>query len=146
MRAPFQVLVLPYRYREGQLEVAVFLRSDIKIWQFIAGGGEDLETIVEAAYRELSEEISLHHIHPLMTLDSLCTIPRSFFSESAHWPEELYVVPEHCFAIDLVNFEPVLSEEHLEYRWLNYQEALDLLKWDSNKNALWELRQRLTAL
>lgn len=29
------------------------------------------------------------------------------------------------------------------YRWVRYDEALTLLKWDSNKNALWELDYRL---
>ena len=27
--------------------------------------------------------------------------------------------------------------------WLSYDEAIKKLKWDSNKNALWELNYRL---
>ena len=27
--------------------------------------------------------------------------------------------------------------------WLNFEEANNKLKWDSNKNALWELNYRL---
>lgn len=27
--------------------------------------------------------------------------------------------------------------------WLNYEEAIKKLKWDSNKNALWELNYKL---
>ena len=143
MRAPYQVLVIPFRKQNNEFEYAIFKRTDFKFWQFIAGGGEDGESIVETVYRELSEEIAFDEICPLIHLDSLCTIPRSFFTESSHWPESLYVVPEHCFAFELTDREPILSEEHTEYQWVSYEQAFDLLKWDSNKNALWELRERL---
>ncbi|GAJ23061.1 unnamed protein product, partial [marine sediment metagenome] len=35
-----------------------------------------------------------------------------------------------------------LSKEHTEYRWVSYEDAMAMLKWDSNKNALWELNAR----
>lgn len=37
-RAPFQVLVLPYRRTEGGLFYAVFRRLDCAYWQGLAGG------------------------------------------------------------------------------------------------------------
>ena len=37
----------------------------------------------------------------------------------------------------------MLSSEHKEYRWVKYDEAMRLLKYDSNKTALWELNERL---
>ncbi|OOE48439.1 NUDIX pyrophosphatase, partial [Salinivibrio kushneri] len=33
--------------------------------------------------------------------------------------------------------------EHTEFRWCGFKEASELLKYDSNKIALWELNQRL---
>ena len=36
-----------------------------------------------------------------------------------------------------------LSSEHKEYKWVEYDEALKKLKYDSNKTALWELNERL---
>ena len=49
-RAPFQVLVLPFRHNQGgQLEYAVFRRRDEGYWQFIAGGGENNEKPIETA-------------------------------------------------------------------------------------------------
>jgi dihydroneopterin triphosphate diphosphatase len=36
-----------------------------------------------------------------------------------------------------------LSDKHDEFRWLAYEQAQDLLKWDSNKTAIWELNERL---
>ena len=45
-RAPFQVLVLPYRCNPaGDIDYAIFSRSDDSCWQGIAGGGEDIESV-----------------------------------------------------------------------------------------------------
>ena len=56
-RAPFQVLVNPYRKRSnGHFEYALMQRADDGTWQGIAGGGEDGETPFEAAIRETYEE------------------------------------------------------------------------------------------
>ena len=56
-RAPYQVLVLPYRRTNaGEFEYALFQRANEGFWQFIAGGGEDDETPLQAARRETWEE------------------------------------------------------------------------------------------
>ncbi|MDX9955097.1 MAG: NUDIX domain-containing protein, partial [Anaerolineae bacterium] len=56
-RAPFQVLVYPYRRKlDGQIEIALLKRADAGYWQGIAGGGEDPESPLEAARRETYEE------------------------------------------------------------------------------------------
>lgn len=47
-----QVLVIPYKMINGKAEYCIFKRSDALYWQFIAGGGEDKETPLEAAKRE----------------------------------------------------------------------------------------------
>lgn len=36
-----------------------------------------------------------------------------------------------------------LSHEHKAYQWATYEAAYDLLKYDSNRTALWELKMRL---
>ena len=38
-RAPFQILVFPYRRRGDKFEFALFRRADDGYWQGIAGGG-----------------------------------------------------------------------------------------------------------
>ena len=40
----------------------------------------------------------------------------------------------------------VLSREHTEFRWLVFEKAIELLKFESDKTALWELDQRLKDL
>ena len=56
MRAPFQILAIPYRIINGSPLYCAFHRADFDQWQFIAGGGEDDESPVQAALREISEE------------------------------------------------------------------------------------------
>lgn len=45
-----------------------------------------------------------------------------------------------------MNEEIRLSDEHSEFKWVAYDEAIKLLNFDSNKTALWELKMRLEEL
>jgi dATP pyrophosphohydrolase len=50
-RAPFQIVVIPFRVVGTQYEYAIFRRADHAVWQWIAGGGEDSESPLAAARR-----------------------------------------------------------------------------------------------
>jgi dihydroneopterin triphosphate diphosphatase len=143
MIAPFQVLVIPFRRIPAGLEFAVLRRSDAGWWQFVAGGGEDDESPAQAAERETREEIGIAADSRLLKLDSMATVPKDCFAAAASWGPDVYVIPEYCFAVDVGDNELALSGEHTEMRWVSYEEACRLLKWDSNRNALWELNERL---
>lgn len=143
MRAPFQVLVIPFRHAATGPEFAVLKRSDAEFWQFVAGGGEEGESPVQAAERETREEIGIASNGRLLRLDSMATIPKSCFAAADSWGRGVYVIPEYCFAINAGDSALVLSGEHTEARWASYDQACSLLKWDSNRNALWELNERL---
>ena len=39
-RAKYQVLVIPYHVEKENIKYCIFKRSDMDVWQFIAGGGE----------------------------------------------------------------------------------------------------------
>lgn len=143
-RAPLQILVLPFRRnKNGNFEFAVFKRSDEVFWQGIAGGGEDNETPVEAAKRETFEETRIPVDSKFYPLQFKGNVPVNAFAYRKFWPKDLYVIPEYYFAVECDGIEIVISHEHTEYKWALYDEAVSLLKWDSNKNALWELNERL---
>ena len=144
MRAPFQVLVIPYRRAEAGMEFAVLKRSDSGDWQFVAGGGEGGETPIRAAQRETREEIGV--VGELMPLDSLSTVPKDCFAAAGSWGAKVYVIPEYCFAVDVGGSTLTLSGEHNTLHWVSYEGARGLLRWDSNRNALWELNERLKSL
>jgi dATP pyrophosphohydrolase len=140
-RAPFQVLVLPFR-RGSQVRYAIFRRADDRQWQGIAGGGESGETPLAAARRELAEESGL--AGPLYRLDCRDTVPANCFAAAwPTWPADTYVVEQHFFAVDVGEQEVTLSREHTEYAWLPYYDADQLLRYDSNRTALWELDLRI---
>lgn len=144
MRAPFQILVILFRRTPGGPEFAVLKRSDAGYWQFVAGGGEDGEAPVQAARRETKEEVGISG--DMTPLDSLSTVPKECFAVADSRGEDVYVIPQYCFAVDVGACEISLSWEHTECRWVPHEEACSLLEWESNRNALWELNERLQAL
>lgn len=143
-RAPFQVLVYPYRRRSnGQIEYALMKRSDEGYWQAIAGGGEDDESPLEAAKRESYEEACIPLTSEFMRLDTVESVRVTEFRDSYLWGDNVYVIPQYCFGVIAQDIQIVTSHEHTEYKWLSYEEAQQVIKFDGNKTALWELDKRL---
>ena len=143
MRKPIQVLVLPYKYQEDKPLFLILKRSDLNVWQGIAGGVEANETIFNAAKREAYEETGIPLSSEFIRLDSKSTIPVNFIYGNFFWGEKVYNATEYCFGVCVKDDNIILSNEHLEYKWVEYEEAFKLFKWDSNRNALWELNERL---
>ncbi len=159
-RAPFQVLVLPYRrLADGAYAFAVFRRADAAagagVWQGLAGGGEDDETPEQAARREGLEEAGIPPDASYRALDARASIPVIFFRDSHLWGETVYVIPEYAFGVDVGDLGDLgdlrdgalrLSAEHTEMRWVSGAEAQRLVRFDSNRVAIWELHQKLLGL
>jgi dATP pyrophosphohydrolase len=148
-RTPQNVLVMPFRQlTEMRNEFAVFRRADDPgnpFWQGVAGGVEEGETLIEAARRELREETGLQS--PLarwIALDARTTVPATVFKDADLWGAGTFVVHEYAFAVEVFGDEDiVLSHEHSEFRWLDVQAASKLVRFDSNRTALWEVNERL---
>jgi dATP pyrophosphohydrolase len=96
--------------------------------------------------RETSEEAGITGVDTWIRLDSQASIPGSAFSDTDHWPDEIFVVPEYAFGLDVSDTTIRTSHEHREHAWLLFQEAHQRLTWDSNKVALWELHCRVQGL
>ena len=145
-RAPFNVAVFPYRLADdNSFEFAMLKRSDAGFWQGVSGGGEDDETPFEAARRETFEETGISPnaaFLPLDTIEYIRVVEFKFRGDDP-WGKDVYVIPQYWFGVLADDRQLVLSHEHTEYRWLLYEEADRLLKFDGNRTALWELNQRL---
>ena len=146
MREPYQILSIPYRVVDDTPLFCIFCRADSSYWQFIAGGGEDGETRIEAAKRETFEEISVESKN-IQQLTCIAHVPAGVIAESKRqrWDKNTFVIPEYSFAFEC-DSELTLSNEHTEYKWLTYNEARKLLKWDSNKVAMYEINCKLQLL
>jgi len=138
-RLPFQVLIFPFIKENNGYLYCVFKRKDLGFWQGVSGGGESGETIFDTAKRELLEETGTDP--KIIKLDSTTSIPSENIGKH-NW-EGVLIVPEYSFGAELSSKEIKISEEHSTYRWLPYEEAEKLLRYDSNKTALWELNKRL---
>lgn len=146
-RAPFQVLVFPYRKTDDlTFEYAILRRADEGYWHVVAGGGENQETPFEAAKRETLEETSLPEDSHFFELDTVFPVPVTIFHDSQIWGEDLYVIPSYCFGVLVDEKSIVLSKEHLEYKWVTYEEAQQRLRYESDKIALWELDRKIRGL
>jgi 8-oxo-dGTP pyrophosphatase MutT (NUDIX family) len=95
-------------------------------WQPLSGGVEEGETLKSCLLRELLEETNI--------CDVVQVINTNFkfqFKVDDEW------LTEYVF-MALLDKEilPVLSDEHEDYKWVTFREALELTKWDDNKKAL----------
>ena len=145
-RAPFQVLVFPYRQvANASREYCLFRRADNGLWQGVAGGGEDAETPLQAAIRECWEEARIPPNRGMFQLDSVEAIPATLFAARAEWGAGVYVIPQYTFGVEMPG-QIVISNEHTEYQWMTYQDAILAMRYDGDKTALWELDQRLKDL
>jgi len=146
-RAPFIVFVYPYiKAGENEFEYALLKSSERGIWEAVAGGGEGNETLLEAATRETFEETGIRSESPFIQLDTVAPVPVTRFRDSYLWGDDVYVIPIHYFGVLADRRQILLSQEHAEYRWLKYRDAYELLKFDDDKIALWELDRRLRGL
>ncbi len=144
-RANYQVLVIPYYISNGTVQYCIFHRSDMDIWQFIAGGGEDEdESALVSAKRESFEEAGIGMDAAYFPLDTQCSIPVSCFRNAQEmWGDDCFVIPEYSFAVMIHDKNLKISNEHVAFEWVDYREAIGRLKYDSNKTALWELDTRI---
>ena len=96
------------------------------LWQGVAGKIETGETAPETAIRELKEETGL---------DPLTMFVADYVSRfyEAHG-DQINLVP--VFGIEVNSDKVTLSEEHIDYKWVDFKEAFDTLIWNGQKKGL----------
>ena len=102
-RAPFQVLIFPYRIgHDGTVWFAIFQRAITTggYWQGIAGGGADDETPLDAARREAAEEAGINTNRPFVALSAMCMLPVVNVC-GFRWGADVLVIPEYAFGVDV---------------------------------------------
>jgi dATP pyrophosphohydrolase len=142
-RAEFQVLAFPFLFEANEPIYAIFRRDPDTggYWQGVAGGGNLGESPEQAAIREVAEESGVV-ASEVIALDALAMIPVTEITTFAA-REDIHVIPEYAFGVRASSRDLQLSEEHTTASWLRFDEAMALLRWDSNRTALWELDRRL---
>jgi dATP pyrophosphohydrolase len=119
-----------FHQKDGALRFLLLKRNKNKLyehlWQGVAGKIEGNETASEAAIRELREETGLEPVR-IFVADHV-----SRFYESHQ--DRINLVP--VFGIEVDSVEVKLSEEHVDYKWVDIYEALDTLVWRGQKEGI----------
>jgi len=131
MRLPLQVEAIIFRKNGNKTEYLLLKRVPEKngFWQPVTGGLEEGETRTEALFREIKEETGIKN--PIRVIEGLY-----YFEFSDPKLNQEYVYGVEVFPTEEVVLD---GEEHSEYRWCSFREALQLLSWKENKEALKKL-------
>ena len=93
--------------------------------------------------REVLEETCI-------TPSSICSVDYTYrFPVADEWRES-YVpntreIVEHVFVAEVDGADPTLSDEHDAWQWCIPDEAVGMLKWQDNIDALWKCESFLAA-
>lgn len=129
-----RVEVHVYREVDERYEYLLLKRSPNKkypnLWQMVSGSIDDDEKSYETAVRELKEETQLD-------VEELYIFPR--VSEFYDFFEEDMINLVPVFIAKVGNEEVTISDEHVEYKWVDFAEAykvLDRIQWKENSALL----------
>ena len=120
-----------FRIKKGELEFLLLKRSSEQyypnLWQMVTGKIKENETAYQSALREIKEETGL--------------IPEKFWVaptvNSFYSPDKDYICILPVFAARVNDeCEIKLSKEHTEYKWVNPEEAKQLLAWDGQRKSV----------
>ena len=139
MRLPIQVQGILFRKINGKIQYLLLKRIKEGFWQPVTGGIEEGETKIGALKREVREETGIKNVVRIIEDVGYYEF-WDFFKREAR----SRLIKEHVFGVEISSNEKiVIGREHSEYRWCNFEEALKLLKWKENKEALKKLNEIL---
>ena len=128
-----------YRNTAAGLVYLMLKRSPGKyyehLWQGVAGKIEKGETAVQTIIRELHEETGMKP-KKMFAADHIA----SFYDARK---DRILMVT--IFGIEVENSKVHLSEEHSEYKWVSFEEALALLTWKGQKEGLRTVHEEITS-
>lgn len=136
MRLPVQVQGILFRKINGEIEYLLLKRNPERegFWQPVTGGLEEGETRDEALGREVLEETGTKN--PVRIIEDVY-----YFELSTPLHEKEYVYGVEVLPTEEIKID---NREHSEHRWCSFEEALELLKWKENKEALEKLNEILS--
>lgn len=96
------------------------------IWQTITATSEENETTKATLYRELAEETGLKHARVFI-------VPRV----NCYYMEPLDVISlSPVFLAEVERMDIKISEEHDDFRWVSFDEAVELIHWEDQVESL----------
>jgi 8-oxo-dGTP pyrophosphatase MutT (NUDIX family) len=115
------------------------------IWQTVVGSVRWGEERVQAARREVFEETGLTMLRGITAIGYAFSFPIRLPKDQASWyaPGQA-TIDNTVFAAEVIGPRPVqLSAEHRAFGWFPFEQALDKLHWQEEKEALSRLHPML---
>jgi len=149
MRLPIEIEGILFKRADGKVQYLLLKRHSETggFWQPITGGLEEGETKMETLKREIREETGIKNIIKIIEDVHYFEFQDSSLIEYFKGHGRVCNnVKEYAFGVEVSSDEGVVldGKEHSEFRWCSFQEALRLMKWKGNKDALKKLNEIVT--
>ena len=125
---PVKIQIIVYRKdKNGTVKILLLKRTleDGGFWQTVTGTLEINESILDARKRELEEETGIREV---------VRFTNEIYRFS--WQKKDYTVVELVFGAEVSSDKVKLSQEHTEYAWLSYKDAIDIVEKENTKKSL----------
>nr|WP_318371704.1 dihydroneopterin triphosphate diphosphatase [Enterobacter sp.] len=138
-KRPISVLVVIYA-ADTKRVLMLQRRDDPDFWQSVTGSLEEGETALQAAMREVKEEVVIDVAAEQLTLiDCQRTVDFEIFTHLRHrYAPGIERNTESWFCLALPHERQIVFTEHLTYCWLDAPTAAALTKSWSNRQAIEE--------
>ena len=103
--------------------------KDGGFWQGVTGTVEEGELLTDCLTREIKEELGIEK-------EDIAKI--SQILQTIQWKKQNgFVITEYVYAVKIDRGQEIwLSDEHVEYKWCDFDEAYNTLGKENNKNTL----------
>lgn len=142
-----QVECIVFRKKE-QIEFLLLKRIPKKgsFWQPPCGGVEPNDnSLLEAAYREIEEETGIKKDNIIKVIEDVYqfTMNNDYLTGEESPPLKEFVLGfEVTPDVDVI-LDNNIYVEHDEFKWVPFEKAIEMLKWDDNKEAFKALNKIL---
>ena len=134
------VVGIVYRYKKDPEFLLLHRQRDWKGWEFSKGELEECENEEDALVRELEEETGLTDVKIRSKIP--LEIEYKYGKNKKHL-NNFDGAKQSVFLVESFKSDVKTSEEHDDFKWVDYRTALKLLKHENQRKALSESMQLL---
>lgn len=131
MELPIKVQGVIYAEENKKRNYLIIKRreKDGGFWQGVTGTVEEGELLIDCLTREIKEELGIEK-------EDIAKI--SQILQTIQWKKQNgFVITEYVYAVKIDRGQEIwLSDEHVEYKWCDFDEAYNTLGKENNKNTL----------